>query len=280
MKKILCIILSICLLIGTSPLTVCAAENNSKYTKEFVFESILEHNERGHEVIVVNRYHKYTFMTLTNKVYFEFEITNNEGTHTYKTDSFRVMVWNMKNATIDRACKNDKKLEAIYPSVEKAALNVISERMISKNMSPEELKKELFGSVVESWFEAEKESIAEVVVLEFVKAGFTSKDVLQNIVDKGFDIKDTAENAHVSNGTEAEKLEDTINFAQNAMQWLKKIVDGIKIILAFFNGVNANPIADLENLFAPPGKDYTKYSSIIESEKLEYHNNVYSLIDK
>lgn len=268
------------MLIGTSPLTVCAAENNSKYTKEFVFESILEHNERGHEVIVVNRYHKYTFMTLTNKVYFEFEITNNEGTHTYKTDSFRVMVWNMKNATIDRACKNDKKLEAIYPSVEKAALNVISERMISKNMSPEELKKELFGSVVESWFEAEKESIAEVVVLEFVKAGFTSKDVLQNIVDKGFDIKDTAENAHVSNGTEAEKLEDTINFAQNAMQWLKKIVDGIKIILAFFNGVNANAIADLENLFAPPGKDYTKYSSIIESEKLEYHNNVYSLIDK
>lgn len=280
MKKILCVILSICLLIGVFPLTACAAENNSEYTKEFVFESILEHSERGHEVIVVNRYHKYSFMTLTNKVYFEFEITNNEGTYTYQTDTFRVLAWNMENATIERACKKDKKLEAIYPSVEKASLNAISERMISQNMSPEELKKELFGDVVESWYEAEKESIIEVVVIEYVKTDFTSKDVLQNIVEKGFDIKDAAEDAHISNGDKTEQLQDTINFAQKSMQWLKKIVDGIKIIIAFFTGVNANAIADLENLFAPPGKDYTKYSSIIETEKLEYHNNVYSLIER
>ncbi len=280
MKKITSYFLVFALLIGMLPLNVCADDSESDFKENDFFLSQIEHSERGHEEIRMTRHlKKNKFFSLSmHSVYFKINVKNINGEFEYKTK--KVVVLNEDNATVERVCKKDKNFAEIYPVLERQCLNVVAEKMVNSNKTSEELKKMLFDDTIKVWYEEEKKNIQENVVMEFLKGANGFNETLKDIVDKAITITETSEKAHTDNkaNEQKEQMEETVNFAKKTMPWLKKISDGIAIILAFFAGENKKSIVDIEKIVGSSSEESVLHENSLEKEKLEFHNVVYKMV--
>ena len=240
MKRFLCILLAMALLLGMLPLTALAAKEEHEEIQQIAVNTIVTY-EDGDEELRIYRYITQGKRALWHGYYNRFEVVMIRGGEEkrYETKTW----WTTYEAmTLEKAARKDEQLEKIMPAVRKAVSDIQLKQAFEelvRNPDAAVFLSEQWMQDVKNW---QKELMLETIdgfCMDVIGVGLSANQLRSALYDVGREAYQAIENSQ-----QDETMADTIM----DREWIRNLLWALEFFLGFTRYITADRMK-LENPF-------------------------------
>ena len=287
MKKIMCVILAICMLLGIVSLAGCSNSDTASLREDssndnYEWEELFSTDPDESEVLTIYRRHS-NYLIFHNTHFKVVVYKDGVCTHFYESTAvpcktgFIPYCNEKQRADFKDGCEIDGVLAALLPHIETVYANRIIEDIIEGEYSGKDMAAELFINNMKAYFDDYEADLVTGAVSSGLGIVASYKDYASKIVEVVFGVDEAAEQFG-----ETKDAEDAKEYARIIMPWLSQIEAGTKTSLNRILFENAKALTMLEGLsgrYAPGKIQVGNYKEEFDAVEDELINNFKTAMD-